>query len=182
MLTVILTGGASRRMGHDKAMLPVDGKAMALMLAEKYSELGPVAFSVDRKGRFPAGEYRELEDSFPGCGPLNGLVSAFEQTEEDVIFLTATDMPGGDLAAVRRLLAHLGEYDACLYENEPLFGIYRRSCYEPALKCLEEGEYALRRFLCRINGLQLPAEHRDVLLNLNTPEDYRAFLNKNRQQ
>lgn len=176
MLTVILTGGASRRMGRDKAMLPVDGKAMALMLAEKYAELGPVAFSVDRRGRFPMGEYRELEDRYPGCGPLNGLVSAFMDTEEDVIFLTATDMPGGDPVAVEHLLAHLGEHDACLYEGEPLFGVYRRSCLAPAVKSLEAGEYALRRFLRKVDALELPAPRREILQNLNTPEEYRDFL------
>lgn len=163
-------------MGRDKAMLPVDGKAMALMLAEKYAKLGPVAFSVDRRGRFSTGEYRELEDRFPGCGPLNGLVSAFLETEEDVIFLTATDMPGGDPGAVEHLLAHLGGHDACLYENEPLFGVYRRSCLAPAVESLEAGEYALRRFLGKVDALQLPAERREILQNLNTPEEYRAFL------
>lgn len=176
MLTVILTGGASRRMGRDKATLPVDGKAMALMLAEKYEKLGPVAFSVDRRGRFPAGEYRELEDRYPGCGPLNGLVSAFLETEEDVIFLTATDMPGGDPGAVDYLLAHLGEHDACLYEGEPLFGVYRRSCLAPAVESLETGEYALRRFLRKVDTLELPVPRREILKNLNTPEEYRDFL------
>ena len=163
-------------MGRDKAMLPADGTTMALMLAEKYAKLGPVAFSVDRKGRFPAGEHRELAGRFPGCGPLNGLVSAFEETEEDVVFLTATDMPGGETDAVAHLLAHLGKHDACLYENEPLFGVYRRSCYERALESLEAGEYALRRFLKKIDALQLPAGDRTILLNLNTPEEYRRYL------
>lgn len=157
-------------------MLPADGTTMALMLAKKYAKLGPVAFSVDRRGRFPVGEYRELEDRFPGCGPLNGLVSAFEQTEENVIFLTATDMPGGDMAVVEHLLSRLGEHDACLYENEPLFGVYRRSCLEPAVESLEGGAYALRSFLRKVDALQLPAEDRSILVNLNTPEEYRRFL------
>lgn len=164
-------------MGQDKATLPADGTTMALMLAEKYAKLGPVAFSVDRSGRFPAGEYRELADRFPGCGPLNGLVSAFEQTEEDVIFLTATDMPGGDTDSVEYLLSRLGEHDACLYENEPLFGVYRRSCLVPAAESLEAGEYALWRFLRKIDALQLPAEDKNVFVNLNTPEEYRLYFN-----
>ena len=179
MLTVILTGGASRRMGQDKAMLPVDGKAMAMMLADRYSSLGPVAFSVDRAGRFPAGRHGELVDRFPGCGPLNGLVSAFEETEEDILFLTATDMPGGDIGAVEHLLAHLGEHDACIYDNEPLFGVYRRSCFRLALACLRAGEYALRPFLKKLDVLRLPMERQELFLNLNTPEEYREYIGKN---
>lgn len=178
MLTVILTGGASRRMGTDKAMLPVSGETMAMNIAKRYEPLGPVAFSVDRPGRFPVGGYRELVDRYPGFGPLNGLVSAFLDTEEDVIFLTATDMPAGTPEAVRHLLEHLGEHDACLYENEPLFGVYRRRCLETAIASLEAGEYALRRFLEKIDARQLPVRDSEVLANLNTREEYEAFMTR----
>ena len=179
MLTVILTGGASRRMGRDKAMLPSGSTTMALMLAENYKALGPVALSVDRPGRFPAGNYRELADRYPGCGPLNGLVSAFLDTDEDVVFLTATDMPGGDTAAVRELMDALGTYDACIYEREPLFGVYRRSCLDTAQKCLQEGEYAFRKFLRRVNVNVLPLRREEITENLNTPEEYEAYIRRN---
>lgn len=169
-------------MGKDKAMLPVEGSTMALMLAEKYKAMGPVAFSVDRAGRFPTGGYRELVDRYPGCGPLNGLVSAFLDTEEEIVFLTATDMPGGDVTAVKELLERLGEHDACLYEGEPLFGVYRRSCLPVAQRCLEEGQYALRRFLQKLNVHILPVKQKDVVRNLNTPEEYAAFLNQQRDR
>lgn len=178
MLTVILTGGASRRMGKDKAMLPVTGQAMAINIAKRYECLGPVAFSVDRGGRFPLEGYRELVDRYPGCGPLNGLVSAFLDTDEDVIFLTATDMPAGEPEAVRRLLEQLGEHDACLFAGEPLFGVYRRSCLKTAQACLEAGEYALRSFLRRIDALQLPVQDPKMLANLNTQEEYETFIKR----
>jgi molybdopterin-guanine dinucleotide biosynthesis protein A len=176
MLTVILTGGASRRMGTDKAMLPLGGDTMALMLAKRYEPLGEVAFSVNRPGRFPVGPYRELVDAYPNCGPLNGIVSAFQQTEEDVIFLTATDMPAGDVAAVETLRQGLAGYDACIYENEPLFGVYSRRCLAPALSCLESGQYALRGFLKTIALHRLSAPNETLFLNLNTPEEYQRFL------
>ena len=80
MLTVILTGGASRRMGRDKAMLKLGGKTMLQHLIDKYSTLGEVAVSVNERGRFPFAGARELADEFPDMGPLNGLVSAFSKT------------------------------------------------------------------------------------------------------
>jgi molybdopterin-guanine dinucleotide biosynthesis protein A len=176
MLTVILTGGASRRMGRDKAMLPMDGQTMALLLAQRYEALGPVAFSVNRAGRFPVESYQELVDAYPGCGPLNGIVSAFCQTQEDVVFLTATDMPAGDVAAVRALLEGLWGYDACIYGNEPLFGVYHRRCLDMALDCLENGQYAFREFLQKIKLHRLDTPRQELFTNLNTPEEYRAFV------
>jgi molybdopterin-guanine dinucleotide biosynthesis protein A len=176
MLTVILTGGASRRMGRDKAVLPVHGQTMAHMLAEKYKALGPVAFSVNTPGRFPVGEYRELVDIYPDCGPLNGIVSAFLQTREDVIFLTATDMPAGDVGAVQTLLCGLEDYDACIYGNEPLFGVYHRRCLEPARHCLASGQYAIREFLQAIRLHRLETDRTELFTNLNTQEEYQRFL------
>ena len=178
MITVILTGGASRRMGTDKAMLPLNGMTMALALAKKYESLGQVVFSVDRKGRFPIGEYREMADRFPGCGPLNGLVSVFQETEEELAFLTATDMPAGSLDAVKILLDALGEHDACLFRGEPLFGVYRRNCLPAALECLQEGERSMRGFLCRVDALELTPPGGEELVNLNTPEEFHQYIGK----
>ncbi len=165
-------------MGKDKATLPLRGGVMALDIAARYRELGPVAFAVDRAGRFPVGEYRELVDRYPGCGPLNGILSAFLETEEEQIFLTATDMPAGEPAAVRYLLEKLGEHDACLFAGEPLFGVYRRRVLPAARACLEEGSYSLRSFLKRIHALELPSERPEMLANLNTQADYETFLRR----
>lgn len=178
MMTVILTGGQSRRMGRDKALLDFKGLPMNLALARKYESLGPVAFSVDREGRFPKGEYQELVDIFPGQGPLNGLISAFAKSEEDIVLLTATDMPGGTVEAAQKLLAALGEHDACIYQGEPLFGIYRRSCLPAALRCLEEGKRSFRDLFAQIDVLRLERPGEELFQNLNTPEEYEAYQGK----
>ena len=163
-------------MGRDKATLPINGKTMSLTLAEKYKPLGPVAFSVDRKGRFPVGEYMELPDHFPGCGPLNGIISAFLDTEENVVFLTATDMPGGDTETVHMLLRRMEDCDACILRGEPLFGVYRRSCLSAALDCLKAGQYSLRVFLERLRVRELDYENKETTVNLNTPEEYSRYI------
>ncbi len=168
-------------MGKDKAILPLNGQAMSLALAERYKVLGPVAFAVDRKGRFPVEEYGELEDHFPGCGPLNGIISAFADTQEEIVFLTATDMPGGSPENVMELLGQLEEHDACIYRGEPLFGVYRRSCLSPAMECMAEGEFSMRSLLRRIRVKEMEAGDKDSIINLNTPEDFREFFGKEQE-
>lgn len=163
-------------MGRDKALLPLDGTTMSIALANKYAVLGPVVFSVDRAGRFPVGEYKEVIDRFPGCGPLNGLISAFSETEEDVLFLTATDMPGGNPETVQHLLRRLEGHDASILRGEPLYGVYRRSCLEHALRCMEQGIYSLRGFMRGLDVLEIEPEEDGLAVNLNTPEDFSAFL------
>ncbi len=178
MLTVILTGGQSRRMGRDKALLELEGEAMSLRLAERFSALGPVAFAVDRAGRFPTGEYRELPDRYPAQGPLNGLVSAFSESDEELVLLLATDMPAADPSAVAPLLAALGDYDACIYDGEPLFGLYTRCCLAPTLDCLHEGRRSFGALFERIALRRLPRADEALFQNLNTPDDYERYRKK----
>lgn len=186
MLTVILTGGKSRRMGRDKALLEMQGGTMSLVLARRYAALGPVAFAVDEPGRFDCGGFPELADAYPGRGPFNGLHSAFTRTEEEFVFLTATDMPNGDPALAGRLLEEIGDCDACtiLRRNgfvEPLFSVYRRSCAPLARECLETGKYSLLELFRRMKVRQVPEESLPdwdmefVLCNINTPQAYRRY-------
>lgn len=187
MLTVILTGGGSRRMGRDKAVLPWDGGTMSQFLIDKYACLGPVAVSVDRAGRFPYKNALELEDPFPGLGPMNGLVAAFSQTAAETVFMTATDLPFGDPALVKRLAELLGDADACVMRRgvkgvEPLFAVYSRGCCLPARECLSAGVKSLRELLSRVRVRYVEAEELagfdldKILRNINTAEEYESAL------
>lgn len=182
MLTVILSGGASRRMGRDKVVLPArNGEALYKNLISRYSPLGDVALSVDKAGKYELFGAAELVDEYPGEGPLNGVVSAFSQTDADLIFLTAADMPCGSAEAVGMLCRLLGDADACIAGTEerpePLMGVYRRSCLSAALECLASGERAMSALLRRISAKyagELPGA--ETLTNLNTPDDYRKYI------
>ena len=187
MLTVILTGGQSRRMGRDKALLPVGNETMSLKLAKCYACLGPVAFSVDRSGRFDCGGYLELPDTYPRKGPLNGLYSAFTQTDENAAFFTATDMPNGDPELARTLSYGLGEYDASIIRRadgrlEPMFGVFRRRCLPQVKAALESENRSFRAVFERMNVHYFSEDDLKewdlnvILANLNTPEAYESFL------
>lgn len=185
MLTVILTGGASRRMGRDKAMLPWNGETMMQSLINKYGKsLGPVAVSVNEPGRFAFQGAAELVDEYPNMGPLNGIVSGFEHSDEELMLLTGTDLPFGESGLAERLCELMGSADACVMRRgvkgmEPLFAIYRRSCLLPAKSCLAAGKKSFRDLFAHISVRyvqpeELPGFDLDkILMNVNTPEEYR---------
>lgn len=186
MLTVILTGGQSRRMGRDKALLPTaDGDTMSGLLIKKYSSLGTVALAVDKKGHFPDYGALELEDTYPGRGPLNGIISAFRATGEQFIFLTATDLPNGTAAIPEKLRSLIGDHDACVIRRngqaEPLMAVYRRSCLEVAEECMRQGKYAMKALLDGVSVRYVSEDElpemdlRNILRNINTPEEYEAW-------
>lgn len=186
MLTVILSGGASRRMGRDKALLPYGGTTMLQHLIDKYAVLGEVAVSVNEAGRFPLRGALELTDPFPGEGPLNGIVAAFSQTDAAEIFLTATDLPCGEPAAARRLAALRGAADACVLRgadgrDEPLFAVYGRSCAPAAQACLASGKRSFKALFEQLDVRYVNFDRLGaagvsrMLTNVNTPEEYAAL-------
>ena len=185
MLTVILTGGSSRRMGRDKALLPFgrQGGTLLQYLIGRYGAMGAVAVSVDRPGRFPFTGAIELADEFPGQGPMNGVISGFRATDADSLLLTAVDLPYGEPALAERLLELSGDADACLVRRgpkgiEPLFAVYKRACLPVAEDCLRRGRRSIMALLDLMKVRYVAPEElpefdlERIFTNVNTPEEY----------
>lgn len=176
-------------MGRDKAMLPIGGSTMLQYLIDKYSAaLGPVAVSVNSAGRFPFTGAVETVDRYPDMGPLNGVISAFADTEEDLVFMTGTDLPFGDPELVKKLEELMGQAEACVMRRgvkgfEPLFALYRRSCAKTADECLAAGEKSLRHFLDLLDVRYVEESElaefdlERILMNINTAEEYEIMNN-----
>lgn len=188
MLTVILTGGQSRRMGRDKAALPAEDSGLTILetLIRRYSPLGEVAVSVNSPGRFETYGAREICDLHPGQGPLSGLHAALK-SGADTILLTACDLPNGDTSLAKRIIDAASRHDACIIRRydghiEPLFGVYGQGCLNAAVRCLEEGRRSMYSMLELVDTLYLEEAELDgfdldkIFFNVNTPEDYSRFL------
>ncbi len=183
MLTVILAGGSSRRMGRDKALLPYGETTLLQTLIDRYAVFGPVLVSVDRAGRFQFHGASECQDAYPGQGPLNGILSGFRDSDADELLLTAVDLPYGDPSLALRLSALRGDADACVLrfgpkETEPLFAVYGRRCYHAAEETLAAGRRSIKAMMELIKiRYVLPEELTEfdldrIFTNVNTPDEY----------
>ncbi len=182
-IAVVLAGGRSSRMGRDKANLEFNGVPMLRHLIEKYAAVfDEVCVSVNQKGRFDTAGARELVDHRPGQGPIAGLETAFLETDADIVFLTATDLPFGDPDAAKLLTQRCVGHDACVFTaDEPLFGAYARSCLPVIQRRLDEDMLRLRRILKEIDTLELgvdSADTQELLMNVNDPEEYYHAIQK----
>lgn len=184
---VILAGGMSRRMGRDKAALPFGEETMLSHLVRLYRPYFDLtAVSVNTAGRFETYGALEVVDRRPGDGPLAGLEAAFLDTGADLIFLTGTDLPLGDPALARHLMAVRGDHDVCLIRSakglEPLFAVYSSACLGAVRKALEEGRRSMFHMLQQVNTLELSAESlpafdvQRILTNVNDPGEYERVL------
>lgn len=185
---VILTGGQSRRMGQDKGTLKGrDGETMLSRLVARYqAAFGTVYVSMNEAGRFDPCGGIPLVDLRPNQGPLAGLETALTQLEGKTIFLTAVDLPFGDVALVEAMYRRLSNFDGCYICHdggrvEPLFSLYRPTCLQPISQYLSKGRRSFYGLMSSLNLRAITPEEvpefnlNHILTNVNRPEDWAAI-------
>lgn len=183
---VVLAGGASRRMGRDKATLPFsdpDGTTTTLVervVAAVGQRCAPV-FVVAAPGQpLPALEATVLRDEARGVGPLlataRGLHAAAEAGRE-FAFVCAVDMPYLEPGLIDDLVgfAERLRVDVVLPwdgRDHYLAGVYRSDLAARADALVAAGERRMRSLVDSVDTQRvvLPLEQR-ALTNVNTPAD-----------
>ncbi len=182
---VILAGGASQRMGRNKALLDVDGIPMITRtyrtLARLFHEVIVVTNSPHDYDFLPC---RKVPDIYPGHGSIAGLHSALVHSSTPHSFVTACDMPFLD-STIIRYLCDCGKegVDAVVPFSEggqePLHAVYASSCTEVFERAIQQGEHKILDVLARVNSRLVPYEevqslggHPASFLNVNTPEEF----------
>lgn len=188
----ILSGGASSRIGRDKALLTLgNGKTCIERVEARLASVSQDRFAVNRDGASYDGvSLRTLPDLYGKTGVLGAIGSAIRHGQHDAVFIVSCDMPFVNPEVVKLQLDSLAEYDAVVpVTSEPsrqahestwqvLHGLYRKSCL-PAIECrLNEGNLQAISFLSLVetyplSEVQLRRLDPQLLtcFSINTPED-----------
>jgi molybdopterin-guanine dinucleotide biosynthesis protein A len=148
----VLCGGASRRMGRDKALIEVDGRALARRVADALAAAGAVAV-VAVGGDGPALRRLGLAtvpDDAPGAGPLGGIVTALGAATAPIVLVAACDLTAPSPPALTATVAALGT-DPGARVAVPVVGgrrqwvhaAWRGSCRAPLAASFAAGERAV---------------------------------------
>ncbi|WP_198011354.1 molybdenum cofactor guanylyltransferase [Synechococcus sp. PCC 7335] len=164
---MILAGGRSRRMGKDKALLPM-GNGQSLLLntvqiaqmlstetvvvtpwPERYQDSIPDSVSFIKEPLPPTRPYKDLLCA----GPLSGFAYGWQAISSDWCLLLACDLPHLEAAVIQRwwewLTAYLNDTQspipmASLAPGpkgwEPLCGYYHRGCVPSLKQYLHRGQ------------------------------------------
>jgi molybdopterin-guanine dinucleotide biosynthesis protein A len=173
----VLTGGRSRRMGRDKALLVVGEQPMAARAADALRGAGAdpvVAVGGDAAALTGAG-LDVVPDLHPGEGPLGGLLTTFAALDDhDLVAVIATDLPDVTTELLVMLVEALGDDDAVFAAAdrlEPLCGVWRVATCQPVIaKAFADGERAVHRAVIPLRHHTVPAPAH-VLRNVNEPDD-----------
>ena len=187
----ILTGGASSRMGRDKAFLEIAGET----LVERANRpLAPLVASVTVIGppeRLAGAGLNVVPDDQPGLGPLGGIVTALRVADRPWSLVVACDLPFLTHAWLEYLIqrAVASAADVLLPEGaggaEPLCAMYHRRCLEPIRQAIARGTRKVTDALagCAVEKIP-PAEWKAfdsegwLFKNMNTPADYEEALRR----
>lgn len=184
----VLAGGEGKRMGFPKSNLRFAGLPILEYLARQFSWPGPTML-VTSPGREhpPACKLfgREVADRVPGIGPLQGVLTALENSQTPTVIVTTVDMPHIAREQLdwlaRRLNAH-PEYSGILCQRirddrreiEPFPMACRIEAAEIIARGIDAGNRSVRSLL-ELSGFTAEAIPREwpekTWTNLNTPGD-----------
>ena len=175
----MLTGGASTRMGRDKAFVEVDGVAMAVRVTSALAAAGAeevLAVGGDGDALAALGLDARPDDHL-GAGPLGGVLTALRLASEEIVAVLACDLAWAAAAGVRQVVAALatGAADVAVAVDgagrQPLHAAYRRRC-RPALAArFDGGARALRPALDTLAVAEVALGDPVWLRNANRPGD-----------
>jgi molybdopterin-guanine dinucleotide biosynthesis protein A len=180
----ILVGGASRRMGQDKAQLRLGTETLLERVA---GQLSAATSSVTMVGNTQVGNpLPSVPDVYEKWGALGGIHAVLSATNTDWSIVIACDLPFVTRDLFERLKSFADEsVDAIVPiqpdgRPQPVCALYRReTCLPEIERLIQAGEHTPRALLTKVRTRYVKfAELSDLpgavnfFLNLNTPDDF----------
>ena len=177
---VVLTGGASRRMGVDKATMVVDGKPMAVRVADAMWEASCHPVECQGGDLVAIGEYGMdvLADTRPGAGPVAAIHDALTRHPGVSVVVAACDMVDLDCDTIRSVIdaGSSGDADVAVATTggeRHLVAWWRAGTAGRLGALLADGVTSYRTALGRLRTIDVEVEP-TTIRNLNTPSDVDA--------
>lgn len=186
--TAILMGGRSERMGVPKTLLEVEGVPVLERICRRIQ--GAVGDEIVLSGSGPIppairDRYTVLPDVEGGGCPLSGILSLLRWDPHCAWSVIGCDMPemsGGYVDWLRGLRSpgkwaiapHLPGEDRI----QPLAALYEPQIAPALEEAWGTGEHSLQKALKapRVDSPEVPEELEATLKNLNTPEEWEAYI------
>ena len=178
----VLAGGRSRRMGTNKALLPLAGRRLvdwAIDLLEPHVQ---EIFVVGPPEVFPLLHVPVRPDEIRQAGPLGGILTGLRHTRFERSLVLGVDLPFLTGDVLERVLSASEGYDMTVPQVgesvEPLCGVYSKSCINPIEALLMSGHKSVQELMGRVRTKVLREEDLADLggaanfFNINTREDY----------
>jgi molybdenum cofactor guanylyltransferase len=195
LAAVILAGGQSRRMGRDKALMPVDPLASESINEADSITLLQQTYTVaqsctDRVFVLSSTPYdlplgcQWIAEDLPHQGPLKAFAGCLGQIESEWILLLACDLPYLDTQVLQRWIRDLEQVPVSSIAYlapqskgwECLCGFYRQQCQQSLQKFIIAGGESFQTWLRDQEVQAIPAVEPSMFINWNSPADLSTVI------
>ncbi|MBI3016959.1 MAG: radical SAM protein [Deltaproteobacteria bacterium] len=175
----LLVGGRSERMGQDKGLLPVRGKPLVLRqisrLKPLFQNILIICSSLEQKKQYEKlSEYRVIcDDSGNDHAAYYGLICALKNSPTQKVVVLPVDAIGVDVALLKKLLS--SHPFPAAYDGTPFPSVWLKE----HLHHWTADERSILNLLKELSFTELKStacEDKLLKVNLNTPEDVRAYF------
>lgn len=177
---LVLAGGKSQRMGHDKTIINYHGLPQREHLAnllDPYCESVYLSCAPGQAEQMES-QWPVIEDSFMGLGPFGAILSAFREEPDCAWLVVACDLPLLDKVTLGQLVNERNPSQiATAFHNpatglpDPLVTVWEPRSYPILFSFLAQGYACPRKVLINSPIEELQLTNPDAIRNVNRPED-----------
>ncbi|MGI9272245.1 MAG: molybdenum cofactor guanylyltransferase [Woeseiaceae bacterium] len=185
---LVLAGGESRRMGHDKARLERDGKSQLAHIVDLLGGVTDRVFVSTRSAQQDDTErsrFEQIVDRYDDIGPIAGIITALEEHPDTDWLIVACDLPNIDEPTLRYLIEnHSEQHPFTAFRSshdglpEPLCALYSDGSEAIVRQFIDDGIVCPRKVLIRSECALLEQPDPTALDNVNTPDDLKRSVLK----
>lgn len=181
MTGFILAGGKSTRMGEDKGLMLLNGKAIVQYVIDALMPCLEEVIIVSNNEAYTKFGCKVIPDLVKDAGPLGGIFTGLSSCKTHYNFFVSCDMPFITSEAILYLMEHAKEADIAVPTVDgaiqPLYGIYSQNIHPRLKNSIEEKKLKLISFIEESNHRLIAMEESGLVLNLifmniNTKEDF----------
>lgn len=176
---LVLSGGRSARLGHDKTRATIGGRTLLDHVLSSIPASVPCIVVGPKPATTPRAVVIATEDR-PGGGPVSGIATGLAHVSTPIVIIWAADMPfAGTLVASLAADMTRSDADALIAvddtgRHQPLAAAYRTKALRSALAQLGNAHgRAVHELLARINVVEVRVKPEDApdLLDIDTGDD-----------
>ena len=184
LAALLLAGGASVRMGRQKASLDFGGTPLWRHQLDTLMKLEPDELYISGSPALdlPSGPWKILYDEQPGLGPLSGLTTALHASTATQLVVLAVDLPNVTPEFLQLLLAQADPDGGIVPELDAFYqgtvAVYPRRLLPACEQILGSHDRSFQRLVRQglveksLKVYPVGEAERPLFLNLNTPEDF----------
>jgi molybdopterin-guanine dinucleotide biosynthesis protein A len=200
---IVLAGGKSSRMGQEKGLMQLDGKALIAYALGALAPLCSEIFISSNSHAYDHLGYRVVPDIVTNSGPMGGIYSCMLQsqaegnkksspqshkgTEENKawFFVLSCDLPRITSEIVAHIISLSDDADITVpwhgdEHYEPLCAVYNSRLLPLMESYIRAGNFKIPELINQVNARRIPVQHDPVLnemdfYNVNTRDDLHAL-------